>query len=306
MASLDGLDLAIGRVGTLAAPFWPGLVVVVLALLALVPVRTRVPVLICWLMALLAALAATAASSLSLPLGGGTTRPGLALVAVLLQGLGLVAIVIAGTAAARDLVRGVVPRVAGAAVALALLAVPAAGLVWFAGFADNQLGPAGDEGIPAYMEQSAELGPKHGIVVLDGSLDSGLAYTVRRGDGPTLGEPEIVALTPPDDELTSVLGQLLSRPRPAVAQALADQGIEYVVLSSPADPQVAAVLDTAPSLEQAGTEDRTVRAWQVTGPLSAEALAAPGSWSRPLLLAIQGLFLVVALVLCVPSRRERS
>lgn len=306
VASLSGLDLAIARVGGLAAPYWPGLVVVVLALASLIPVRTRVPVLICWLLALVTAVAAMLASFVSLPLGDGSTRPGLGLAAVVLQGLGLVVVVIAGTGAARNLVRGVLPRLAGAAVALCFLAVPAAGLVWFAGFADHDLGPTGDQGIPAYMEQSAELGPKHGIAVLTGDLDTGLVFVVRRGDGPTVGEPEIVALTPPDDDFTAVVGQLLSRPRLAVAQALADQGIEYVVLAKPADPQVAAVLDTAPGLEQAGTEDRAVRAWQVTRPLSADALADQGSWSRPLLLVLQALALVLALVLCAPTRRERS
>ncbi|UAL28624.1 glycosyltransferase family 2 protein [Nocardioides rotundus] len=306
VASLDSLDLVTGVVGDLAAPFWPGLVVALLAVAALVPVATRIPVLVCWLVALVAAVAALLLSVVELPLGGGTTRPGLALVAVLLQGLAVVAVVIAGAAPSRRLVRGSAPRVAGAIAGVALLLVPLSGLVWFAAFADDELGPTGDQGIPAYMEQSADLGPQHGIVVLSGSLADGLDYVVRRGDGPTVGEPEIAALTAPEPRLTETMGALLSRPTPAVARSLAGEGIEYVVLSSPADPRVAAVLDTAPGLVRAGTADRTMRAWQVTAPLSAESLAAPGSSYRVVLVIVQGLALVVALVLCAPSRREAA
>lgn len=305
VASLGGVDLVAGRISEFAAPFWPGLVVVALALAALIPASTRVPVLVCWLVGFVTAVAALALSLITLPLGGGATRPSLALLAVVLQGLAVLAVVIAATAAARELVRGNVPRLTGAVAGLALLMVPVLGLGWFATFAENELEPTGDQGIPAYMEQSSDLGPAHGIAVLEGDLDQGLVYTVRRGDGPTVGEPEIIALTEPDDALTEVLGDLVSRPRPAVAQALADRGIEYVVLSSPADPAVAAILDTAPDLVQAGTEDRTMRAWQVTRPLDEANLAAATSWTRTALLVLQGIALLVVLVLCAPSRREQ-
>lgn len=305
VASLDGVDVLTGRISEYAAPFWPGLVVVVLAMAALIPASTRLPVLVCWLIGLVTAVTALALSLITLPLGGGATRPSLAFLAVVLQGVAVVAVVIAGTASARDLVRGSVPRVTGAVAGLALLVVPVLSLGWFATIAENELAPTGDQGIPAYMEQSSDLGPAHGIVVLEGDLDQGLVYTVRRGDGPTVGEPEIIALTEPDAALTDMLGDLVSRPRPAVAQALADHGIEYVVLSSPADPAVAAVLDTAPDLAQAGTEDRTMRAWQVTRPLSEANLAASNSWTRTALLILQGIALVVVLVLCAPSRKEQ-
>lgn len=304
VASLDSVDLLLGRISEFAAPFVPGLVIVVLAVAALIPALTRIPVLVCWLIGLVTAISAVLLSLITLPLGGGATRPSLALLAVVLQGLALTAIVIGGTSAARDLVRGVAPRLTGGVAGMALLVVPVLSLGWFAAFAENELAPTGDQGIPAYMEQSSDLGPAHGIVVLAGDLDQGLVYTVRRGDGPTVGEPEIIALTEPDDAVTEELGELVSRPRPAVAQALADHGIEYVVLSSPADPAVAAVLDTAPDLVQAGTEDRTMRAWQVARPLSGADLSAARSWMRTALLVLQGVALLVVLVLCAPSRKE--
>ena len=49
------------------------------------------------------------------------------------------------------------------------------------------------------MVQSSKLGPEHGILVVRGNVDDGLTYTVRRGDGVTLGEDEILTLTAEDD-----------------------------------------------------------------------------------------------------------
>ena len=48
--------LLTGRLNDLGAPWWLGVVLGVLAFVALVPRRTRVPVVICWLVALAAAL----------------------------------------------------------------------------------------------------------------------------------------------------------------------------------------------------------------------------------------------------------
>ena len=52
-----------------------------------------------------------------------------------------------------------------------------------------------DTGIPAYMVQSSMTGPAHGILVVRGDVERGLTYSVRRGDGVTLGEDEILDLT---------------------------------------------------------------------------------------------------------------
>ena len=56
--STDGLDVLVGRFGELGAPWWLGLVLPVLALLALLPRPTRIGVVLCWLVATVAAVVA--------------------------------------------------------------------------------------------------------------------------------------------------------------------------------------------------------------------------------------------------------
>ncbi len=113
------------------------------------------------------------------------------------------------------------------------------------------------------MTQNAELGPEHGILVVTGSVADGLTYTVQRDDGVTLGEDEVLALTPPDPSLTADISALISEPAPEVVDAVAKHGIEYVVLPGPADGQVAAGLDATAGLEQASTENPETRAWHL-------------------------------------------
>jgi hypothetical protein len=166
-----------------------------------------------------------------------------------------------------------------------------------------------DAGIPAYMVQSSELGPEHGILVVRGSVADGLTYAVRRDDGVTTGEDEVLDLAAEDRGFTSLVQRLAAQPTPEAVDQLASRGIEYVVLPAPADGQVAAVLDATAGLEQASAESRSTRAWQVDRPLSATDLDGPRSWLRVGLLAVQAVGILAVLVLCAPTTergRERS
>ena len=91
---------------------------------------------------------------------------------------------------------------------------------------------------------------------------------------------------------------------------LAKAGIQYVVLPSPADGDVAAGLDATDGLVQASAESRTTRAWSVAPPVDPHAMDGPGSLARAVLLVVQGIALLVVLVLCLPtwraSRRRRT
>jgi hypothetical protein len=177
--------------------------------------------------------------------------------------------------------------------------------VWFALGGDDRLTDDEDTDIPAYMVQSAVTGPEHGILVVRGSVDEGLTYTVRRGDGVTLGEDEVLALSSADPEFTDVVRTLLSRPTTGVVDALAAAGIEYVVLPAPADGAVAAALDATGGLQQASAEERTTRAWQVDRPLATDAVEGPRSWLRVGLLVVQAVAIVLVAVLCAPTARRR-
>jgi hypothetical protein len=275
-----------------------------LAALALVPRRTRIPVLICWVVALLAVLVAVGLGSITLELAALSTSPGLAFLLVVVQAA-LVSAVVLG-ALGLPPPHGALRAVAALLVAVAV-AAPLGGLAWFVLDGGDHLTGDRDAGIPAYMVQSSELGPEHGILVLRGSVEDGLTYTVRRDDGVTTGEDEVLNLTAEDHDFTSLVQGLASRPNPEAVASLASRGIEYVVLPAPADGEVAASLDATAGLEQASAEDRSTRAWQVGHPLSASDLDGSRSWLRVGLLILQGLAILVVLVLCAPSTdRDRE
>ena len=302
--SVDTLDLLAGRIGGLGAPWWVGIVLAVLALAALVPTATRIPVLVCWMAAAVAGVLAAVLGNVTLSLTATETQAGLGFLVVALQACFVTAVVIAGQ---RLDLRRVGARLRGPVIGVVVVAaaVPLIGLGWWISGTDEALVDDAESGIPAYMVQRAETGPEHGILVVRGDVEHGLTYTVRRGDGVTLGEDEILGLAGEDEEFTETVRTLTSRPTPAVVEDLADRGIEYVVLPAPADGSVAAALDATGGLVQASAEDRATRAWQVNRPLDPDAVDGPRSWFRIGLLVLQGLALVAVLVLCLPTLRAR-
>jgi GT2 family glycosyltransferase len=300
----DGLELLTGRLGDLGAPWWLGMVLPLLALLALVPRATRIPVVICWLVAAVTTLVALALSFVHVGLVVGSSPAGQGLLLVVLQGT----FVVAASLGALGLVEaGMPPWRTAVAVGVAVLAtaVPAGGLLWFLVDGGPDLDEPLDPDVPAYMVQSSELGPEHGVLVVRGSVERGLRYTVRREDGVRLGEDEVVAHSKPDADLDDVVRALVSRPTTDVVAALGDAGVEYVVLPAPADPDVSAALDATGGLVAASAENRDTRAWQVERPLADDALDGPRSWLHVLLLVLQTGALVVVLVLCAPTTNRR-
>jgi GT2 family glycosyltransferase len=300
----DGLDLLVGRLGDLGAPWWLGLALPVLALLALLPRATRIPVTICWLVAAVTAGVALLLSFVDLGLLAGSSPAGQGFLLVALQGALVVAASLGGIGLAGS---GLPAWRRGVAVGVAALAaaVPVSGLVWFLTTGAEDLDEPLDPDIPAYMVQSAETGPEHGILVVRGSVAEGLRYTVRREDGVRLGEDEVVALSEPDAGLDDTVLALVSRPGPAVVTALGEAGVEYVVLPAPADPDVSAALDATGGLVAASAENRDTRAWQVDRPLAADAVDGPRSWLRVGLLVLQTAALLAVLVLCAPTTNRR-
>ena len=310
MPAVDTFDLLVGRIGDAGAPWWWGVALAVLALLALFPRVTRIPVLVCWIVACVAAVAAVILGALSLTIAAGTTDAGLGALVVVIQGTFVAAAMIGAQGMALRVARASWSwrRVLALFLAAVGAAVPLGGLAWFVVGGQDRLNEQRDQGIPAYMVQSSMKGPAHGILVIRGDVDHGLTYTVRRGDGVTLGEDEVVDLTKEDAGFTRDVRALASRPTPAVVDVLAKSGIEYVVLPAPADGNVAAALDATGGLVQASAEDRSTRAWQVNKPLDPHAVDGPRSWLRIALLVLQALGILVVAVLCVPTsdrRRQR-
>ena len=302
--ALAGADLLVGRLPDLGAPWWLGLVLPVLAVLALVPARTRVPVLVCWVVGLVAALVALVLSWLGLEVPSTSTPAGTTFVLVLLQGTAIVASVLG----AQGALTGGLPgrrRWLGTALAAVAVAATTAGFAWFVVAGNESLSEDAARRLPAYMLEESAAADQNGILVLRGDVADGVSYRVVRGGGTTLGEDEIEALTPEDADFTRLIRDFVSRPTEETVAALARSGIRYVVQPEPADPNISAVIDASSGLSQASAQNRATRAWQLDEEPSGRALDGSTSWLRVLLLTVQLVGLVVVLVLCAPTTERR-
>ena len=162
MATVGFEDLVTGHLGDAGAPALLGLLLLAVAVLALVPVATRIPVLVCWIVVFAAALVALALGYPTFDSDVVSTKAGLGFLVLVIQAGFVVAAVIAAHGALARVPagwwrRGLAVLVAGAAV------VPLVGLGWFVVYGPGELENTADTGIPAYMRQSAELGsvPRH-------------------------------------------------------------------------------------------------------------------------------------------------
>ena len=278
-----------------------------LAALALIPRATRIPVLVAWLVAAVAALTATVLSLVPLPLPGGSVRPGIAVMLVVLHGCFVLAAMLGAQGLVTILRRSRAEHHQALLVVLAVVAaiIPAIGLGWFVWQGPGDLASSEDTGIPAYMTDASTASEANGILVIRGDVADGLHYTIRRGDGDTLGENEIQYASEPDPAFTADVRALVSRPTAGVVSDLAEAGIRYVVLPSPADGDVAAGLDATDGLVQASAESRTTRAWSVAhaGRPACDRRTGLGRRATVLLVRRRGSPSLVVLVLCLPTWR---
>lgn len=308
VAAVDVTGLLTGRMSEAGAPWWLGVPVGALAVLAIAPRSTRVPVLIGWLVALPAACVVALLALVELDLPATSTPPSTGFFVVVLQGTAVVAASLGTGALVRRLAGGPHPwwqQAVAAVVAVVAMAVPVGGLVWWLG-ADHQFGDDPVEVVPAYMAQSSLEGEAdRGVLVVRGSVDEGVNYRVRRGDGITVGEDEILGLTPEDRAMTALVTRLVSAPTPRDVEALAGRGIEYVVLPAPVDGRLSAGLDAVDGFVQASAEDRSTRAWRVEQETSAAAVAGEVGAGRVVLLVVQVVAWVFALVAAAPTLRRR-
>jgi hypothetical protein len=134
-----------------------------------------------------------------------------------------------------------------------------------------------------------------------------VTYQLVSGDGLRLGDDSVL----PEQEplgLARLVAKLLSEPRPAAARRLADAGVAYVVLPSPAQQHDVAALDRLPGLTRASTDLATSYGWQVSARSRGASVVAPAG-SQPALLArhrawwltAEAVACLVALVLATPS-----
>ena len=295
--------LLTGRLNDLGAPRWLGVVLGVLAFAALIPRRTRVPVVICWLVALAAALVSGVLSHLTLDLPSVTTRPSLGLFVVILQGTrsspscsaptptsaASTSTTPGGSAAWRPPWPSSPPL------------VPVGGLGWWLTTPDNAL--ARDAESRARSTCSRARCSARSTACWCSAARSrtasptGSAATTARPSARTRSSPwpTRTPSSPPRS------GRWCPRRRPAWSPRSAPAASSTSCSTSPADGRVSALLDATAGLDQASAEDRSTRAWHVDRPLDASAVEGPGSWWRTALLVVQGLAILAALVLAAPD-----
>jgi GT2 family glycosyltransferase len=306
--SLGFEDLVLGRFGSdLGGPGWLGALLLALAVLALIPRATRIPVLVTWIVAVTAGVTATLLSFIPLPLPGGSVRPGIAVFIVILHGCFVVAAMLGAQGLVTILRRSRAEHHQVLLVGLAAVAaiIPVVGLGWFVWQGPGDLANSEATGIPPFMTDDSTHEPADGILVIRGDTADGLTYTVERGPGDTIGENEIQYASAPAPQFRDDVRALVSRPTPAVVSGLAKAGIKYVVLPAPADGVVAAGLDATDGLVQAGSGSLTTRTWQMSQPVNPRSVDGLSSVTREVLLWLSAVVLFVVLVLCLPTWRKR-
>lgn len=313
---LDGWDAFLAPFGLpgLAAPIVVVVLLAPLGILALlsplVPGALRgIPSLV---LGLLGFVTAVACLHLQLAVVGSTASPVWPGAALSLYWLGIVG----ATATTIDGLRraGSIPAAVTAAFLL-VLAVPT-----LSASAAGATAVAESNGrlLPAFAAAKAAADPTLGTLQLSAQPDGGVAVTVHRGVGTTLDELSTLASTDTtisaeDERLALLAGNLASRSGFDVAAELDSLHIAFIVVphdadaSAPARQRVVDALDGNRLLTPIG--DTTVGTlWHYEGLGDGAAPGGPGPLGTTLgvgILVAQGLVLVLALLLAVPTTRRR-
>ena len=157
------------------------------------------------------------------------------------------------------------------------------------------------------MNQSSQLGPEHGILVIRGDVETVSLRRPprrRRHRSATTRSSRSPPRTPRSPRTCATL---VARPTPEAVDELAARGIEYVVLPAPGRRAGRRRGSTPPSAWSRPVRRTGRRApGRSTSRSTEDALDGPTSWLRVVLLVVQGLAIVVVLVLAAPSVRRNA
>jgi hypothetical protein len=156
------------------------------------------------------------------------------------------------------------------------------------------------------MDAAADRDPADGTLVLRGSVEGSISAEIRRGSPLTLGDEKMLPTPAAQAPLTQAVSDLVSMPQAGTTADLAGQGVRYIYVPEPVDPDLASALDAVPDLVSASADDPVARAWELEGATSLPTVDTGASARlRPALLGLQALALLVVLVLAAPTRRRR-
>lgn len=305
--------LPFGRVAaTGAAPWWLTAGVLLAAVFAVVPRDRRTAVIGSWVV-IAFGLATAAVMSRHLVAVPGTHEMAFSWVGfpvIVAQAAAVAALGFAADGLWRSVGSGSFgwrqPLAAGLA-ALALLA-PIAALAWWVGVAPHgELTRHAAVPLPAYMVETMANDTGSRVLVID-TRGSPVNYRLLADDGVRLGDDSVLPAKP-STALTNVVATLLTAGTSRDLDRLADLSISYIVLPTPANPDLVAELDGLPGLTRASTPAPVMSGWQVSSSAAGQGAgpAAPhpvdqhrGWWLIGQLLA----WLIVG-VLAAPSLDRR-
>ena len=297
------LDVLAGRVtGDVGAPVWIGVLLAMLAVLALCRAETRRQVVSAWAVGLLAVVAIRLVAALPAGRAAWAGVWGMVLV-----GAWTTAVAVAA-GGLRGRLDGTRPagRVAVTGIACAALAVPVGGAVWWLteGHGGQPTGSAA-VAVPLYLDEAALADPARGTLVVTGTTRDGLVAELRRGGPVSLGREAFLPARR-QRPVTGALADVIGDRDPTAVSRLADAGIAAVFAPAPVDGALVEALDATPGLTPASAGETGGRTWRLDEPGRLPRVdAGRRAWLRPALLVAQGLALVAVLVLAAPSRRSR-
>lgn len=233
-------------------PLAAGLVVTALGVLALIPAHTRVPVSICWAVAI----GAMASVALGTVIGVSATTEGQRLDAWV--GLGA-AVWLASLSTA---VMFAAPEIVsyGRPITVILIAValvfPVATTVWWTlrGIDD----PLTTEVVPEVPSYLADL--NYTTAIVTGNIDDGGQVRVVTGQGPNLGQESMMPPAALSNEFLATMQRLVAQPTTEDLSILAGLGID-AIYAPDADVEIQRRLDSASGLSVSGSDVPGSRVW---------------------------------------------
>lgn len=293
-------DVVMGRAGGVAAPWWLSVPLLVLGVAALLPVRTRTAVQVCWAFALICLGFALYGhlSVVSTASGRVAEAAWVGVPAVLwLAGLATAALVASPAWAQAG------PMVARIALVVALVFPLGVAGWWVVRGVDDPLSDNEQSNVPAFL---ADL-PGQTLVIerIDGADSSALEYDVVRGAGGYLGEEALVPSADDQAGVTDSVQHLLGRATDQDIAALRDAGISAVYVPQAAEyPELSQRIDAAPGIEQTGSDNPDARAWVLADPPREATTDVP--WWKRLVSGAHVAAWFLAVLLIAPVRRRNE